>query len=270
MNNSNDDAPLRAAVVIPARLQSKRLPGKLLLAETGKPLVSYTIERALEAKRDSGGAITRVLVATDSEEIAKAAVGSGAEGVLTRPDHRTGTDRIAEAASALEEEFIVNVQGSEVEMDPELILRGARMLAHEPFDMGTFAYPIADEATFKDPNTVKVVLDSEDCALYFSRAPVPFARDGRSAGETWGLGHYGLYVYRREFLLGYPSLPSSPLEETERLEQLRALAAGVRIKVEVVSPPTGREIETPEDYAEFVKRMKSTREAREGSARSGR
>jgi 3-deoxy-manno-octulosonate cytidylyltransferase (CMP-KDO synthetase) len=261
-----------AAVVIPARLESTRLPRKLLLAETGRPLIAHTVERVLAAKDESGGAITRVLVAADDEELVEAARAAGAEAVMTRADHTCGTDRIAEAAAGVPEDVIVNVQGDEPEVDAEHVVTAARLLDKDAdegapgpdgrvVEMGTLAYPIVSREDFMDPNLVKVVLDRRGMALYFSRAPAPFPREG-CAMEThslregeWGLGHLGIYVYRKAFLMRYSDLPRSALEEREKLEQLRALEAGEPIRVAVVRPPLGRAVDTREDYDEFRRRV---------------
>lgn len=265
-----------AAVIIPARLESIRLPRKLLLAETGKPLIAHTVERVLKARDESGGAITRVLVAADDEALVEAARAAGAEAVMTRADHTCGTDRIAEAAAGIPEDVIVNVQGDEPEVETTHVITAARLLdedggddghdGHDPHDghqeeMGTLAYPIMSREDFMDPNLVKVVLGRWGTALYFSRAPAPFPREGRAAATEslregeWGLGHLGIYVYRKTFLLRYAYLPRSGLEEREKLEQLRALEAGERIRVAVVKPPCGRAVDTREDYDEFRRRV---------------
>ncbi len=286
-----------SAVLIPARLDSTRLRRKLLLSETGKPLLAHTVERALAAKEASGGGISRVVVAADDEILCEIALRLGAEAVMTRADHKSGTDRIAEAAESMDEEFIVNVQGDEPEVEPSHVLAAARLLEGTSDPMGTLAYPVTDEAAFRNPNLVKVVADGNGHALYFSRAPIPFPRRpeateitesteaerhgkrhgaaeplpsvssvaGRSPGGpregsvegAWGLAHMGIYVYRREFLLSYSSLPASTLERRERLEQLRALEAGERIRVAVVEPPLGAPIDTREAYDEFCRRLSS-------------
>jgi len=249
----------RAVLILPARLASTRLPRKLLLAETGRPLLAHTVERAREAMAASGGAISRVLVAADCPELAAVAREAGAEAVLTDPNHRSGTDRIAEAAAALAEETVINLQADEPEVPVAAVLKLAGLLAASPESaMATLATPLFSERDLVNPNVVKVVLDSAGRALYFSRAPIPFARDGWKPGAVapLGLRHIGLYAYRREFLLGYPQLPPSRLEETERLEQLRALEAGQRIACAVVEPlPDG--IDTAESYAAFVARFRA-------------
>ncbi|HOX05960.1 MAG TPA: 3-deoxy-manno-octulosonate cytidylyltransferase [Planctomycetota bacterium] len=249
----------RAALVLPARLASTRLPRKLLLAETGRPLLAHSVECALAAAQASGGAISRVLVAADCEELAAAARAAGAEAVLTDPNHKSGTDRIAEAAAALPEDVIVNLQADEPEMPAEAVLRVARLLLDAPGEvMATLAAPIASAGELTNPNVVKVVVDSAGHALYFSRAPIPWAREGWKDGRDPTrsvLRHFGMYAYRREFLLSYSKLPPSRLEELEKLEQLRALEAGHRIACAVVATvPEG--IDTPEGYAAFVARRK--------------
>lgn len=252
-----------AAVVIPARLESKRLPRKLLLAETGRPLIAHTIGRALEAMARSDGAITRVLVAADDEKLLDAAREAGAEAVLTRRDHRSGTDRIAEAAGSIPEDLIVNIQGDEAEVDVAYVLTAARLLDGRDEPMGTLAFPLRTESEFRGPDQVKVVVDARGRALYFSRAPIPFPREGKAAATertpegVWALGHPGIYVYRKEFLLRYSKLPRSSLEEREKLEQLRALEAGEPIRVGLVDPPRGRPVDTLEDYRDFCDRVKA-------------
>jgi 3-deoxy-manno-octulosonate cytidylyltransferase (CMP-KDO synthetase) len=247
----------RAAIVLPARLASTRLPRKLLLDETGKPLLAHAVERALAARDASAGRIARVLVAADCEELASAARAAGAEAVLTDPGHRSGTDRVAEAARRLPEDVIVNLQADEPEMPAAAVLRLSGLLLDSPREvMATLAAPLAAPEDMEKPNVVKVALDSAGHALYFSRAPIPFARDGWAGRDPCGtvLRHLGIYAYRRKFLLGYSSLPPSPLEEIEKLEQLRALSAGHRIACAVVEGvPEG--IDTPEGYAAFVARF---------------
>jgi len=249
----------RAALVLPARLASTRLPRKLLLAETGRPLLAHTVECALAAAEASGGAISRVLVAADCEELARAARAAGAEAVLTDPNHKSGTDRIAEAARGLKEDVIVNLQADEPEMPAKSILKLADLLLASPDEvMATLAAPIGTPEDLTNPNVVKVVVDATGHALYFSRAPIPWAREGWAGRDPTKsvLRHFGIYAYRREFLLGYSKLPPSRLEEIEKLEQLRALEAGHRIACTVVdSVPEG--IDTPESYAAFVKRWKA-------------
>ncbi|MHC4915304.1 MAG: 3-deoxy-manno-octulosonate cytidylyltransferase [Planctomycetota bacterium] len=251
----------QAALILPARLESTRLQRKLLLADTGRPLLAHTVERALEVRTASKGRISRVLVAADCAELAEAARAAGAEAVLTDPGHRSGTDRIAEAAADLPEDVVINLQADEPEIPVSAVLRLADLILGSPQEvMATLATPIFAEEEMNSPSVVKVVIDADGHALYFSRAPIPFARDGRdgSAGSPIGLRHLGIYAYRRPFLLGYSSLPASELEATEKLEQLRALQAGHRIACAVVERiPEG--IDTPETYAAFVRRWKNSR-----------
>jgi 3-deoxy-manno-octulosonate cytidylyltransferase (CMP-KDO synthetase) len=248
----------QAALILPARLESTRLRHKLLMADTGRPLLAHTVERALEVMAASAGRISRVLVAADCAELVEAARGAGAEAVLTDPGHRSGTDRIAEAAADLPEEVIINLQADEPEIPVDAVLKLADLILAAPDEvMATLATPIFSEPELNSPSVVKVVLDSCGHALCFSRAPIPFARDGRDTGPGLpiGLRHMGIYAYRKTFLLGYSSLPASELEATEKLEQLRALQAGHRIACAVVERiPEG--IDTPETYAAFVRRWR--------------
>lgn len=253
----------KVAVILPARLKSTRLPNKLLLEAAGQTILQHTIARAKEAQAASQGLITRVLVAADDQKLIAAATRAGVQAVMTDPNHSSGTDRIAEAARTLPEDVIVNLQADEPEIDPANIVLVARLLseAGTQFPMATLAVPIHDEQTWRAPNVVKVVVDADACALYFSRAPIPFARNP-DAEPVWkirgqrvyGLHHLGLYAYRREFLLAYHSLPASKLEHLEKLEQLRALEAGCRIKVGIVAGnPPG--IDTREEYEALLKRL---------------
>lgn len=263
---------MSVAVVMPARLESSRLRHKLLLSRTGRTVLEHTIARALEARARSSGLIRTVLVACDDERLVDAAKQGGAEAVLTRKDHQSGTDRIAEAAERMPDDIIVNLQADEPEMDPDSILLVARLLAEAPAElsMATLAVPIVDEDIWKKPSVVKVVTDHAGMALYFSRAPIPFARGEAEAASrdtvcddagkpipVYGLHHLGIYAYRRTFLLAYSSLPPSRLEKLERLEQLRALEAGHGIRVGVVGAcPPG--IDTEEEYEAFVSRWKAS------------
>ncbi len=245
-------------VIIPARIGSARLPRKMLLAETGKPLVVHTFEAARRARLPEA-----VLVATDSEEIARAVRRFGGQAVLTSPTCPSGTDRVAEVARRLPQfEVVVNLQGDEPELDPAHIDLCLRLLEDHPqAPMSTLAVPIHDEALLHDPACVKVVFSSEGWALYFSRAAIPHDRDGSLARQSQvplGWQHIGLYAYRREFLLRLAQLPPSPLEQLEKLEQLRVLEAGERIKVGLVPwAPSG--IDTLEDYRAFVTRFQLAR-----------
>ncbi len=239
--------------VVPARFASTRLPGKPLLDIAGKPMVVRVAERAL-----ASGA-SAVLVATDDERIARACATHGVRSIMTRSDHATGTDRIAEVAAReglADDAIVVNVQGDEPLIEPALIQRVAAELAHHPVAaMATAAHPITDRATFLNPNVVKVVLDEAGCAMYFSRAPIPFPRDAERAGAPQlpaalpGLRHVGLYAYRAGFLAAFPRLAPCPLEAFEALEQLRALWHGHRIAVAIVDHAPAPGVDTAEDLA---------------------
>ena len=245
---------MEAVVIIPARYDSVRLPGKPILERarrvTGKYIVEHVYERA--ARAPSAG---RVIVATDDERILRAVEAFGGEARMTSRDHHSGTDRIAEVAAAVDAPIIVNVQGDEPEVEPEQVEQVIRLLAEDDLAvMGTLAYPIESEAAWRDPNAVKVVVDHQHYALYFSRSPIPFVRDSRDwMADTPAppLRHMGIYSYRREFLLRYAALPPSTLERAEKLEQLRALQAGCRIKVGITpNAPAG--IDTPEDLERWL------------------
>lgn len=238
----------RAAVVIPARLESTRLARKLLLCETGKPLIQHTYENALKAAVPD-----IVLIAADSQEIIDAVSPFGSEAVLTSPDHKSGTDRIAEAVKTIDASVIINVQGDEPEINPAVIDAIAKVLIDDPeCDMATAACPLNPDQ-IADPACVKVVTDLNSNALYFSRAQIPFKRE---ADEKYGQGpslHIGMYGYQKRFLDTYTSLDQSPLEQTEKLEQLRVLENGYTIRViytEISTPG----IDTEDDYKGFITR----------------
>ncbi|MBN8507633.1 MAG: 3-deoxy-manno-octulosonate cytidylyltransferase [Burkholderiales bacterium] len=235
-------------VLIPARLASTRLPDKPLADIAGLPMIVRVARRAARS------AATRVVVAADDARILQACAAHGVQAVPTRSDHASGSDRLAEACERLGldgEAVVVNVQGDEPLIDPALIDRCAVLLAGEPdCAMATAAHPIADLAEYADPNVVKVVCDARGHALYFSRAPVPWRRDGAPAlPEPPALRHVGLYAYRAAFLRRFPALPAAPVERTEALEQLRALWHGHRIAVLVSDAAPGLGVDTPEDLA---------------------
>ena len=241
---------MAAIVVIPARYGSIRFPAKILASETGKPLVQHVVERAQQATRVSG-----VLVATDDERIADALRPFGTRCVMTSPDHQSGTDRIAEVARGLpaDADVIVNVQGDEPEIEPGVIDSLVGRLASGDADMATAATPFPAGADVADPNLVKVVTGLDGRAIYFSRSPVPFWRDRAGGDQPTYYLHLGVYAYRREFLVQFASWPPTPLEQAEKLEQLRALEHGRSIHVLPVARAT-HGIDTPEQYADFVKR----------------
>ena len=236
----------RPIVVIPARYDSTRLPGKALALIDGRPMVCHVAERARRART-----IERVIVATDDERIRAAVAPLGIEVAMTRADHPSGTDRLAEVAANLDVNVIINVQGDLPLLDPEMIDRLGERMMHEPtLPMGTVAAPIRSDAEFRSPHVVKVVIGLDGRALYFSRAPIPFERDSRppARGEPLGWRHIGMYAYRRDVLLRLAALPPSPLEVREKLEQLRALEHGIAIGVVPWTVAAGWvEVDTAED-----------------------
>jgi 3-deoxy-manno-octulosonate cytidylyltransferase (CMP-KDO synthetase) len=218
----------RAVAVIPARWASVRFPGKALVVIRGKALIQHVWDRARELET-----VERVVVATDDERIAAAVRGFGGTAVMTSPACPSGTDRVAEATRGWPVDLVVNLQGDEPTFEVKALDQLVRVMAEDPtIEMGTLAHPIADEAEHRDPNAVKVVLDQSGHALYFSRAPIPYARE---QGLVVPLRHPGLYVFRHAFLQRYALMRPTPLEQTERLEQLRALEHGVRIRVVLTS-----------------------------------
>ncbi|HUQ27849.1 MAG TPA: 3-deoxy-manno-octulosonate cytidylyltransferase [Usitatibacter sp.] len=246
-------------VVIPARMRSTRLPGKMLADVGGKPLVAWVAERA----RASGAGA--VYIATDHADIARAVEALGFKALSTSPAHETGTDRLAEAAAQLklaDDEIVVNVQGDEPLIDPRLIRDVAATLASHPeAAIATAAHRIDSAAAFFDPNVVKVVTDAAGFAQYFSRAPIPYARDAfardRAAlpGDFPALRHIGIYAYRARFLRAYASLTPTPAERFEALEQLRALGHGYRIAVALWHAPMEAGVDTAEDLERVRKRL---------------
>jgi 3-deoxy-manno-octulosonate cytidylyltransferase (CMP-KDO synthetase) len=251
---------MNVAIVIPARFASSRLPGKPLLCQTGKFLVQHVYEQARRARSAHA-----VLVATDDPRIADAVRSFGGRCVMTRPDHPSGTDRVAEAARSLDADVIVNLQGDEPLIDPASLDLLPELLANDPAaDMATLAVPIRSAEQWRNPNCVKVVCDARGRALYFSRAPIPFVRDGEPDFRRRPpliLHHLGLYAYRRDFLFRLAALPPAPLEQAEKLEQLRALASGHVIQVGVVEH-AGLGVDTPEDYEHFVRVYRQLHEHR--------
>jgi 3-deoxy-manno-octulosonate cytidylyltransferase (CMP-KDO synthetase) len=247
--------------IVPARFASTRLPGKPLLSETGRPLIQHVVEAASRAKR-----LDRVIVATDDPRIADAVNRFGGEVAMTRDDHPTGTDRVAEVAARLPGAgIIVNLQGDEPEISGAALDLVVSVLEDDPeTPMATLATPIRSESVYRDPSCVKVVgsrsraRDGARRALYFSRSPIPCYRDGDLPrdGASIALLHLGLYAYRRDFLLGLGSLPPSPLEAAEKLEQLRVLEAGYPIALGIVDEPSIG-IDTPDDYRRFVARWRA-------------
>ena len=239
---------MKVTAVIPARYASTRFPGKPLAEILGRPMIEHVYRRTVEADN-----IDRVIVATDDQRIFDAVSAFGGEVMMTSDNHPSGTDRLAEVAAAIETDLIVNVQGDEPLVAPQMIDEAVHpLLVDATIQMGTLCSRIDSIADYLSPNVVKVVCDSNRRALYFSRAPIPHPRDisvtelsGRLA-ELGALRHIGLYVYRREFLLRYPHLPKTPLEILESLEQLRAMENGVDLYVGVTEYAC-HGVDTPDD-----------------------
>lgn len=247
-------SPIRFKAVVPARYASSRLPAKPLLDLGGKPMVARVAERALLSGAEE------VWVATDHADVVAAAQSNGLQVMLTRDDHPTGTDRLAEVVEQRgwsDDTIIVNVQGDEPLIDPVIIAQMARQLAESGADIATVAHPISEAAEFFNPNLVKVVCKADGDAMYFSRAPIPYARDHFAAPggkETLPAGlpafrHIGLYAYRAHFLRAYARLAPSPVERFEALEQLRALYHGFRISVVISEHLPMPGVDTPEEAA---------------------
>jgi 3-deoxy-manno-octulosonate cytidylyltransferase (CMP-KDO synthetase) len=236
--------------VIPARYTSSRFPGKPLARIGSKSMLEHVFERTSQARY-----LTSVTIATDDERIADAARRFGAPVRMTRADHLSGTDRVAEVASADTAELIVNIQGDEPLIDPAAIDAAILPLLHDDdMVMATLKKRIENPREIGDPNVVKVVTDRAGNAIYFSRSTIPYVRRSISAGEIAhpSYKHIGLYVYRRDFLLGYSDLPVGPLEQAERLEQLRALENGYPIRV-VETEYESMGVDTPEDLERVSK-----------------
>jgi 3-deoxy-manno-octulosonate cytidylyltransferase (CMP-KDO synthetase) len=246
---SSSPVSVSAIAIIPARYQSRRLPGKALADIAGRTMIEHVYRRAASASL-----VSRVIVATDDQRIADAVHGFGGEAIMTAASHQSGTDRLAEVARTLDCDLVVNVQGDEPLLAAETI--DAAVAAFEAsasakasadkdrLEMSTLRRRIVDAAELHNPNVTKVVVDGQGFALYFSRAPIPFTRPGHPEATAWA--HIGLYVYRRETLLRLAALPQSALERAEALEQLRALEYGIRIKaIETTHDTIG--VDTRED-----------------------
>lgn len=223
---------MRVTAIIPARYASTRFPGKPLADLCGKPMIQWVYERTARS-----AAVNRTIVATDDERIAEVVRGFGGQVEMTSPDHQTGTDRLAEVAARIETSLIVNVQGDEPLIDPRMIDQAVDPMRRNPgVPMGTLKTRITSAEEYLNPNVVKVVTDRNDYALYFSRSPLPYGRDfadrlEQEFGRMEAYKHIGLYVYRRDFLLTFHKLAATPLEQFEKLEQLRVLENGFKIKV---------------------------------------
>jgi 3-deoxy-manno-octulosonate cytidylyltransferase (CMP-KDO synthetase) len=238
----------KVVVVIPARYGSTRLPGKPLVLLAGKPMIQRVYERAKLAKQAN-----QVIVATDDERIVKAVEAFGGEARMTRTDHRTGTERVAEVAAHVEGDIFVNVQGDEPLLDPAAVDAAVSSQLEEPAaSISTVATPIKTPGDIMDPNVVKTVLDFDGNALYFSRAPIPWVRDAASKTLVRHLKHLGLYVFQREALLEYATLPQGELERIEQLEQLRWMENGWKIRVAEVEHDAVS-VDVPEDVARVEK-----------------
>ena len=242
---------MKFSVIIPARFASRRLPGKPLLDIGGKPMIWHTWQRAKESGAD------RLVIATDDSRIERAASGFGAEVIMTGEQHRSGTDRVAEAAGRLcmvEDDIIVNLQGDEPLMPPGLIRQAAETLFHQPnAQLATLATALHSVTEYLDSNVVKLVMDETGRALYFSRAPIPWQRDGaggdllsqQSHGQA--LRHLGIYAYRGAALQTLAQTPAAPMEDAECLEQLRALWINMHIQVVIAAESMGPGVDSAED-----------------------
>ncbi len=231
--------------IIPARYDSNRFPGKPLALIAGKPMIQHVVERARAVKM-----LSRVVVATDDERIAECVQGFGGEYVMTRKDHVSGSDRLAEAAELLkisEHDVVVNIQGDQPVFPAEVIEQVAQPLLDDPaLPMSTLIYRIRREEEISDPNHVKTVFDRDNHALYFSRAPIPFQRNPAGEEQPTYYKHLGFYAYRKGFLLTFVALPEGEWERFEKLEQLRALEYGYKIRV-TITEHDSIEVDTPDD-----------------------
>jgi len=250
---------MKITAIIPARYASTRFPGKALADIGGKPMIQHVYERACKASL-----VSRVIVATDDTRIAEAINLIGGEAVMTSTSHETGTDRLAEVAGGLDTDIIVNVQGDEPLISPEMIDQAIEPFLNNPsLQMGTLKTRIKSLHDFLSPNVVKVVTGADGCALYFSRSPLPFFRDKWQDlkdesfinGKLLCFKHVGLYVYRRDFLLQYAAMPQTFLEISEKLEQLRAIENGIRIRV-VETEFESIGVDTPDDLAKAQERYR--------------
>lgn len=232
---------MKITAIIPARYAATRFPGKLLALLAGKPIIQWVYEGTRQCPL-----INQIIVATDHEAIYKITKGFGAEAQMTSSNHQSGTDRIAEVAKGIACDLIVNLQGDEPFMEGNIISLAIEPILQDPsLVMTTLKVSISDPIELLDPNIVKVVTDQNDFALYFSRSPIPYFRDAQPV-TTHVFKHVGMYVYRKDFLLQFTKMPQSSLEKAEKLEQLRVLENGYKIKV-INCPYQGISIDTPED-----------------------
>lgn len=239
---------MAACIIIPARFASTRFPGKTIAAETGRPLVQHVVDQCRKCTKAK-----QIIVAVDDDRISSALAPFQTRCILTSPSHTSGTDRVAEIARKLDFDIVVNVQGDEPEIEPDIIDRLINRLETTDDDMVTAATPFPPGSSPEDPNLVKVVLNSSGRAMYFSRSPIPHHRDRSLTPPPAYYLHLGIYGYRRDFLLQYASWKPTPAEQAEKLEQLRVLEHGRSIGVIIVSRAT-HGIDTPQQYADFVRR----------------
>ena len=241
------ESNIEVIAIIPARYQSNRFEGKPLAQICGKPMIQHVVERAKNVNL-----LSRVVVATDDGRIADCVASFGGEYVITRDDHVSGTDRLAEAAEKLgisEHDVVVNIQGDQPLFPQEVVEQVARPLLEDPaLPMSTLIYKIVRKEEIHDPNHVKTVFDRDDFALYFSRSPIPFQRNPEDSETPTYYKHLGFYAYRKGFLLSFVALPEGEWERYEKLEQLRALEYGYKIKV-TLTEHDSIEVDTPEDLA---------------------
>lgn len=253
--NPQTDSP-SVVVVIPARYDSSRFPGKPLAPIAGRPMIQHVVERAKMSRR-----VSRVIVATDDDRIRGAVASFGGESVMTRREHRSGTERIAEVAVHVPAEIYVNVQGDEPLISPEAIDAAVdEILSESESQVATLCVPISHAAEIMDPNIVKVVLDFDGNALYFSRAPIPWVRDAGERISARHFKHIGLYAFRRDALLEFPALPPGELERLEQLEQLRWLENGYHIRVAECAYE-GIAVDTPADVAKVEEALRARQAA---------
>ncbi len=240
----------KVSVVIPARYASTRFPGKVIANLAGKPIIQWVYEKAIAAKN-----IDDVYIAVDDEKVAKVVESFGGKYIMTKPEHPSGTDRIWEAAETLDADIIINVQGDEPLIPTEVIEELAEKMKSDcSLEMGTVAVPVKRKEVENNPNAVKVIFDSANIAIYFSRAMIPYLREG---GEDMTVyKHWGIYAYKKDILKQLVSIPESNLEKCEKLEQLRALENGVKIYV-ITSNLESIGIDTPEDLIEAEKKVNS-------------
>jgi len=252
MNNKNKD--IQVVAIIPARYKSNRFPGKPLADINGKPMIQHVVDRATQVEL-----LSKVYVATDDQKIAEVVTGFGGNVVMTRDDHVSGTDRLAEAAEKIgisEHDVVVNIQGDQPFFPAEVIEQVAGPLLDDPaLPMSTLIYKIIRKEEINDPNHVKTIFDKDNYALYFSRSAIPFQRNPEEATVPTYYKHLGFYAYRKGFLLTYVSLPEGEWERFEKLEQLRALEYGYKIKV-VLTQHDSVEVDTEEELKRVATLMR--------------